>query len=271
MAPALPGYTLDSFTALGVTRDLYRTGAGPAVIVLAEMPGITPKVAEFGQRVAEIGCSVAIPQLFGTPGVAPSTGAFLKSFARACISREFAVFATGRTSPVTDWLRALARAEHARCGGPGVGAVGMCFTGNITLAMAADGPVIAPVLSQPSLPLPLPWNRAAASAATGVSDIDLARAGANLAAAGSCALGLRFTGDSFVPDARFATLRARLGDRFEAVEIDSGPGNAHGFGPKAHSVLTEELRDEAGHPTRDAFDRVIELFRRTLLVGSAPA
>lgn len=270
MAPALPGYTLDSFAALGVTRDVYRTGTGPAVIVLAEMPGITPKVAEFGQRVAAIGCSVVVPQLFGTPG-RPKDGGILRSFLQACVSREFAVFATGRTSPVTDWLRALARAEHARCGGPGVGAVGMCFTGNIALAMAADGPVIAPVLSQPSLPIPLPWNRARASAAPGLSDIDLARAGANLAAAGSCALGLRFTGDPFVPDARFATLQARLGDRFEAVEIESGPGNAHGFGPKAHSVLTEERRDEAGHPTAEALDKVLELFRRTLLVGSAPA
>ena len=41
----------------------------------------------------------------------------------------------------------------------GVGAVGMCFTGNFALAMMTEPSVVAPVLSQPSLPLPLGQNR----------------------------------------------------------------------------------------------------------------
>ena len=77
-------------------------------------------------------------------------------------------------------------------------------------------------------------------------------------------LGLRFTGDKLVPAERFETLRRELGDAFVAVEIDSRPGNAHGIPSNAHSVLTEHLVDEPGHPTRDALDRVLTLFRDKL-------
>ena len=148
-----------SSKSAGRTRTVYRKGSGPAVIVLAEMPGITPLVASFARKVAQIGCTPVMPHLFGTPGKDPlagnrldTLGYVLSSFAPICISREFTVWATNRTSPVIEWLRALAAAEHQRCGGPGVGAIGMCFTGGFALAMATDPSVLAPVLSQPSLP-----------------------------------------------------------------------------------------------------------------------
>ena len=83
----------------------------------------------------------------------------LRSMLHGCVSREFANWATSTTSPITVWLRALARAEHERCGGPGVGAVGMCFTGGFALAMMVDDELIAPVLSQPSLPFPIGKKR----------------------------------------------------------------------------------------------------------------
>jgi dienelactone hydrolase len=79
-----------------------------------------------------------------------------------------------------------------------------------------------------------------------------------------CVLGLRFTSDRMVPDARFATLRRELGDRFVAVEIDSSPGNPYGNPADAHSVLTTHLVDEPGHPTRDAMEQVLRLFRDKL-------
>ena len=64
---ALGGFGKEQFTAQGKTRDLYRLGSGPAVIVIAEIPGITPKVAEFARRVAAIGCTAVLPHLFGEP------------------------------------------------------------------------------------------------------------------------------------------------------------------------------------------------------------
>nr|MBA3539757.1 dienelactone hydrolase [Deltaproteobacteria bacterium] len=85
------------------------------------------------------------------------------------------------------------------------------------------------------------------------------------ASAGACVMGLRFTGDRLVPDARFARLRAELGDNFLAIEIDSLPGNSHGISRLAHSVLTEDFVDEPDHPTRRAADAVIAFYRRQLL------
>jgi dienelactone hydrolase len=248
----LPGYERTSFTHDGKERAVFRAGTGPAVIVIAEMPGITPKVAEFGQQVAGIGCTAVLPHLFGTPGRAidakdgiKAAPYLLSSIVPACISREFATFAANRTSPVVDWLRALARQEHERCGGPGVGAVGMCFTGGFALAMATDERLLAPVLSQPSLPFGLTKKH---RRSIDCSPEDLAVVKQRCAAEGLEVLGLRYVDDRFVPGERFDFLREQLGDAFVAVEL---PG-------KDHSVLTEHL-DVA------ARDQVLDLFRKKLL------
>ena len=259
---SLETYERGSFTHEGSTKDVYRKGTGPAVIVISEIPGITPRVLEFADRVVAIGCSVALPNLFGNAGKEPSAPYMMQSILPACVSSEFHAFATRKTSPVVDWLRALARAEHERCGGPGVGVVGMCFTGGFGLAMIAGAPVLAPVLSQPSLPFPIGAER---KRDLGVSDEDLAEIKAQCAARDLSVLGLRFTGDRAVPAERFQRLRQELGDHFVAVEIDSSPGNPHGNPRMAHSVLTEHLVDEPGHPTRDALDQVLALFRTRLL------
>jgi dienelactone hydrolase len=252
----------------GVTRDVLRLGSGPAVIVMAEMPGITPLVAAFARRVAAIGCTVWLPVLFGTPGRTPSTGYALRSLTPACVSREFAAFATGRTAPVTAWLRALAAHAHEVCGGPGVGAIGMCFTGGFALGMMVDERMLAPVLSQPSLPIAWPGRLGRRQRADlHLSPEDLATVKAR-AADGVCVLGLRFTGDPLSPPERFATLRRELGDAFVGVEIDSSKGNEHGLPRLAHSVVTEHLVDEPGHPTRDALEQVLDLFRERLLTST---
>jgi len=254
-----------SFTSDGTTRSVYRKGTGPAVIVISEIPGITPKVADFARRVVSIGCTAVMPHVFGDPGREPSVGYALRSIGPACVSREFSAWATGRTSPITVWLRALAAAEHQRCGGPGVGAVGMCFTGGFALAMMVDDIMLAPVLSQPSLPFPVTKRH---RRDLGISDADLTRVKARCAAdADLCLIGLRFTADPFVPADRFQRLREELGDSFLAVEIDSSPGNAGGNPKGAHSVLTEHLVDEPGHATRDALDQVLDLFRKRLGVS----
>src|SRR5262249_16688223 len=138
--------------------------------------------------------------------------------------------------------------------------VGMCFTGGFALGMMVDERMLAPVLSQPSLPFAITAKQ---RAAIGISPADLTRV-RQRAADGVCLLGLRFTEDRFVPAARFETLRRELGDGFIAVEIDSKPGNPHGIPKEAHSVLTAHLVDEPGHPTRDALDQVLALFRSRL-------
>ncbi len=260
MNDVLGDFSREQFSAQGKRRDIYRLGSGPAVIVIAEIPGITPTVAGFGRRVAAIGCTAVLPHLFGNPGAAPSASAVLKSLGPACISREFSILALKKTSPVTVWLRALAAHEHERCGGPGVGAVGMCFTGGFALAMMVDDTVVAPVLSQPSLPFPVSKRH---KADIGISDSDLARVKVRIAE-GVCLLGLRFTNDLACFPERFETLRRELGDGFIAVELDSSKGNPHGHPRNAHSVLTEHLDDRAGTPTRAALDRVLDFFKERL-------
>jgi dienelactone hydrolase len=260
--PTLDSFTETEFTFDGVTRRVYRGGSGPGVVVVHEVPGITPLVADFGRRVVDAGFTVAMPSLFGEPGRAMSTPYVFKSISGACVSREFATWALNRTSPVVEWLRALARDLHEQAGGRGVGAVGMCLTGGFALAMAVDDNLLAPVLSQPSLPLPLGKQR---RRALGLSDADLARVKDRVDRDDLCVLGLRFTKDSAVPDARWARYRQELGDNFIGVEIDSSPGNPHNIPKSAHSVLTEHLVDQPGHPTRDALDRVLAFLRDRLL------
>jgi dienelactone hydrolase len=257
-------FAKSSFTAEGKTRDIYKRGTGPAVVVIAEMPGITPKVIEFANRVADIGCTAVLPHLFGRPGRKATVGYTLTSLVPGCVSREFRAFATGQTTPVSVWLRALARQAHSECGGPGVGAVGMCFTGGFALGMMVDEVVLAPVLSQPSLPL---GTNTRHKADLGISPEDLAKVKARCAEEDICVLGLRFTKDFMAPPERFATLRRELGDKFVGVEIDSSKGNPYGHRTGAHSVLTEDLDDRPGTPTHDALEQVLNLFRTKLLTS----
>jgi len=238
-------------------------GSGPAVIVMTEMPGISPHVARFARWVRDAGFTVYMPSLFGTPGKPFGWAYSIRSIARACVAREFVTMATDRTSPIVSWLRRLAAEAHGACGGPGVGAVGMCFTGGFALGMMVDETMLAPVLSQPSLPFPIGKRR---KASVGISDADFERVNER-AARGACLLGLRFTADLAVPPERFETLRRELGDAFIAVEIDSSRGNPHGIKRHAHSVLAHDLVDEPGHPTRAALEQVLAFLQERLLAS----
>ena len=259
---ALAGYNAFAFDHDGATRTVYCRGQGPGVVIIHEVPGITPAVERFANFVVDAGFTAFLPQLFGTPGRSESVSYIARGMLSACVRSEFAVLARREASPITDWLRARCRRAHAECGGPGVGAFGMCLTGNFALSLMVDECVMAPVLSQPSLPFSV---SASHSAALHLSDADLAVV-KERAATGCGVLGLRFTHDVLCPAARFDTLRRELGEGFEGIEIDSGPGNPHGIPRIAHSVVTKDLVDEAGHPTRQALDRVLAVFRERLQV-----
>ncbi len=270
----LTDYSQAEFTHDGVTRRVFRSGSGPAVIVIAEMPGISPKVVEFADRVAALGCTVVLPVLFGEPGLditemprVKGAAHLVKTLGGACVAKEFTVWTLGETSPIVSWLRALAAHEHEVCGGPGVGAVGMCFTGGYALAMAADDRLVAPVLSQPSMPIALGKAR---RAALDISASDLAKVKARAERGDLEVLGLRFCGDRMAPGDRFRTLERELGDAFIGVEIEDQYANKASELPP-HSVLTEHLIDEPGQPTRIALDQVLDLFRRKLLGAESTA
>jgi dienelactone hydrolase len=243
----LDGWSRSTFEAAGFSHPVYRRGSGPGVIVVHEIPGITPSVLRFAEDVVHAGFTVAMPSLVGTPGKPVSRGYLARSVSQVCISREFTHWALQRTSPIIAWLRALGRALHAEVGGPGIGAVGMCFSGGFALAMMVDDTMVAPVLSQPSLPFTVKPGDARGT------DLNLspddALVIAQRAADGCQVLGLRFDGDKLVGE-RFASLRSLLGDAFIAIELPSSA-------PTDHSVLTEQ-RDEA------SVERVLDFLRARL-------
>ena len=255
----LKDYTKSDFSDGRWTRPVYRRGKGPAVIVIHEMPNMHPLVVRFGNHVAEAGMTAVLPSLFGHPGREPTPlyglGQMLQGI---CIRREFNVWATDKSSPIVDWLRALARKVHGECGGKGVGAVGMCFTGNFALAMMTEPSVVAPVLSQPSLPLGFGNKRR--DAALGVSPEEISCAKKRFDSENLSMIGLRFYKDPFVKDERFDTYKKTFGDKFEAIEID--PKDAAPGPIQAHSVLSINLRDDDPNgPTKKAEQRVIAFFK----------
>ena len=243
---ALDSWEKGSFTAATLTRDTYRKGAGPVVIVVHEIPGITPAVERFADDVVNAGFTVVMPDLVGTAGQEVSGKYIASSMLKVCISKEFTNMALNKTSPIIAWLRALARSLHAEVGGKGVGAVGMCFSGGFALGMMVDDIMVAPVLSQPSLPFSVGKARAADLNLSPDDAIVVAQRAAN----GCQVLGLRFDQDKLVGN-RFDSLRELLGDAFIAIELPSQS-------PKDHSVLTEQ-RDEA------SVQRVLDFFAEKLL------
>lgn len=242
MGRLLDSWEHGSHTYDGVTHPTYRKGTGPGVIVIHEIPGPTPKVIAFAEEVVAAGFTVVVPHLFGTPERPMSGLAVASTLRQVCVSAEFTKLATGVTAPIATWLRSLARELHGELGGPGVGALGMCFTGGFALAMMVDDAVAAPVLAQPSAPFAVGRAR---SRDLGLSPADLAVV-KERAAAGCQVLGLQYTGDPMT-GSRFDTLDREIGDAFLRVDF---PGRRHG-------TLTEDRQQEA-------VDRVLGFFAEKL-------
>jgi dienelactone hydrolase len=243
-------------TLLGQTKRVFVSGAGPAVIVMAEMPGIYAHVVRFARFVRDAGFTVWMPALFGTQGGPVTIPRGLGTMLRACVSREFRAFAANRSSPVVDWLRALAAHAHPLCGGKGVGAIGMCFTGNFALSMMLEPAMLAPVLSQPSLPM-------FRSGGMHIAPDELAAVKERMEREDLTVLAYRFEGDRFCRAERFAAYEAALGDRFQGRVLPDSCA-LRGTPMNPHSVVTLHLVDRAGEPTRAAVDEILEFFARRL-------
>jgi len=255
---ALAGYERFDFDDGRWTRPVFRKGSGPAVIIIHEIPGMHPLVIRFADHVAAAGMTVFLPSLFGKPGKPVSIPYALgEMFSGICIRREFHVWSGTGSSPIVDWLRALARKVHGECGGKGVGAVGMCFTGGFALAMMTEPSVVAPVLSQPSNPI---FGKTK-STAIDASPAEIACAKKRFAEEDLSMIGLRFKSDALVPDGRFEALKSEFGEKFEAIELEDADA-LPGTGMKPHSVLTVHLDDRPGTVTKRVEERVIAFFKQ---------
>lgn len=265
----LPDDPLDDFAHRTLVFDdraktVHVSGSGPAVIVMSEMPGISPQVARFARWVRDAGFTVYMPSLFGRDGVVVPAEEGVLVFKRTCVSAEFRALADGRPTPIVTWLRALARCAHGECGGPGVGAVGMCFTGHFALGLMLDAPTLAPVVCQPSMPMDDP-------AAIGLPEAQLQAIRRRLDDEDLTVLGYRFEGDRWCSARRFEAYARALGPRFVARVLPDSA--AHPMPPpffrhvvaSPHSVVTAHLIDEQGQPTLAARDEILAFLRARLL------
>ncbi len=259
----LEDFVSRSATLEGVTKVVHVAGTGPGVIVMTEMPGISPHVARFSRWVRDAGFTVYMPSLFGRDGAVPGVEEGAAVFQHACVSAEFRALAANKSSSVTLWLRSLARLAHVECGGPGVGAIGMCFTGNFALTMMLEPSMLAPVLSQPSLPLDDP-------AGIEMAPEELLAVRERLEREDLTVMAYRFKGDRFCKAERFAAYSQALGKRFvprvlpdSAASQDTAPFFEHVVA-SPHSVVTAHLIDEAGQPTIAARDEILSFFAHRL-------
>src|SRR6476659_11327685 len=218
----LTGWTVAPFSAAGYTHDVYRKGEGPGVVLIPEMPGIHPGVLALGSHLVDNGFTVACPSLYGTPGAAAVRPGMVPITLRGCVAKEFAAFATNADRPIAHYLRALARDLNEKTPGKGVGVIGECWSGGFAVAAAVGERVLAPGKSQQALPVGLSPRM---KRDPGLSEGELKGVEQRAANDGLCALGLRFSEDPLSPGERFETLKARLGDAFEVIEINSKKGN----------------------------------------------
>lgn len=260
---ALEDFNHREITLDGITKTVHVAGRGPAVIVMPELPGISPHVARFARWVRDAGLTVYMPSLFGRDGAVPIADDGAAVFRRACVSAEFRAMAANQSSPVTQWLRALARHAHQECGGPGVGAIGMCFTGNFALTMMLEPAMLAPVLAQPSLPFNDPVGLE-------INPAELQAVRERLDREKLDVLAYRFEGDKFCRAQRFAAYAQALGDRFVARVLPDSAANTDvpsffsEHVPTPHSVVTAHLIDAAGEPTLAARDEILSFFVQRL-------
>jgi len=94
----------------------------------------------------------------------------LGTLAKICVSKEFNLLATNKTSPVVNYLRELAATNVRHMAGQ-VSARWHVSHRWLRHGHVREPSVIAPVMSQPSLPFP---TNAEHRSALGLSDADLA-------------------------------------------------------------------------------------------------
>ena len=254
------------FESEGMSFQVYKDGEGPGVLILHELPGMTRGCIELADRIMREGFTVYLPLLFGDP-YDDNNVKGLAHVTAMCVRHEFECFATDKTSHLSIWLRALCARMNRECPGKGVGAIGMCVTGGLILSVMIESSVLVPVMSQPATPmheLPLPFgpSEQARKESLGIApeELEITKGRAKTAPI----LGYRFTTDTISPPERFVTLCRTFGANFKGTEIPTGRQNPGNIKDKSHSVLTAAFVDEPDHPTRKAYDEILDRFNARL-------
>jgi dienelactone hydrolase len=255
-ATQIEAYEQYNFSAVAdshpIRHDVYHRGDGPPIVLIQELPGIGQETLRLADEFIEAGFSVYLPHLFGPIGKTSMVGNMTRVL---CLRREFSVFSSGKSSPIVDWLRAVCRKVRDDTQARGVGVIGMCLTGNFAISLMGDDSVLAAVASQPSMPF-----HSQDALHMSAEEIASTRQGIDETAA---MLAFRFAGDPMCTAKKFDSIDRQFNDGQERITLKTLPG-------KGHSVLTLDFVDEAGHPTREALDTVLDYFGRQLIKGAEP-
>ena len=261
-----------------ITHDVFVKGEGKPVIILHELPGMTPYCLRFAESVVGSGFTVYLPLFFGEAGKTDLAGNSL----HICVHREFKIWSKNESGKITDWLKILSLHVSAQHDNSKVGAIGMCLTGGFALVMMLDyqdspSPIAAPVLSQPSLPIasfplpigniPLPGDKRA----LGVSH-DAFKTTKQWATGQQNnnpdfkIPAFRFEEDSLCPKERFERLNKELGNTINLRTITKQERKQAGIPKnKTHSVLTGYSGDlSISDPTEQARKEVFKYLRQQL-------
>lgn len=262
------GYVRQPFAAAGWRHDVYRGGEGPPVILLHEMPSFSWRTVRLANHIRDRGYRIVMPILVGGIREEPIGGLrrglmlaaeFTVNAVKICVSREFVALLQHRTSRVTDYVLALARAEATASGKPQVGVIGMCFSGGFALATAIDPVVGVAVASQPALPFamgPLGWIPGQA-ADLGLSEADRLTLVGRRDDPDFCIRALRYDDDRIAPKARVERIERELAPGAKLIPIP-GPG---------HPVLTDATDDTPHAPVRQKLDEALAAVIATLDEG----
>ena len=262
----LHGFDKKNLQADGMRFDylVSQTGLEP-VILMHELPSITPQVMYFARVITGAGFKVYLPSFLGRPGKVPNLIDQGWAVTQACVRSEFGALVSGdQTRRAVKWVRALA--QTASGGRPGsVGVIGLCLTGGFALAAAVDPAVGAAMACEPSLPVKHD------------SHIDLSpenqralRARLDQDAVG--ALVYRFEGDVLSPCPRLRRYGETLGPRLRSRCIpDTAADPEFKSRYDHHSVMTNHLLEGPGSLTQAARDELIAVLQWRLRGGPKPA
>jgi dienelactone hydrolase len=230
-----------------------KRSAGPAILLLHEMPGMSLSNLALAHCLGREGFSVYLPLLFGEPGQARFLGGYFQS----CAGDRFDCSSPNGGSTILNLLRETRARVIERSGAP-IGIIGMCLTGAFPLALLGDG-VFAAVACQPTLPFNALLMRpvGAQRRSLGLSEADLDRARQSSIPL----LAMRYRNDSLCPRERFGVLRRLTPGRLAVLEIDDPPDG--------HSALAWELHEDALADTVNYLKVCLEVEKRARLMRLA--
>jgi dienelactone hydrolase len=263
MPAALDGFDEISFTHHEIVHRVFAVGEGPPVLVMHELPGLTPATLRFGERLAGRGFRVYLPLLFGEPAQDDWRG----SYRALCVSREFSNLRAGVSGPIVDWLRALAADLSRRHQGARVGAIGMCLTGAFAIPLILEPCVTAPVAAQPGVPFSSQFRaigigRGEWMSQLNIDDRDITEAAARAKRDGVTLLAGRFDKDRICPAERLDRLASAFGTSMLRRELPGGS-----FLRPPHATLTgayERAPDRPDEPTRMWLEDVVAFLKAGL-------